>query len=250
MQNTRTTRKSCIGLEMTKQSNQNLFDALVAAMPLSFLEDMATAVPHLFAEAYNEFSNSAVVDSSQVPVLVPHYRRSLFETKFLRCAEQAGLKVQVRTTKRGASNFVVVEAGKFVFTASFVASRGQSVRNADFRTEHSELNELLDQQDLFKDEEERKPLSRDSINNSESIYGILLYGGDLTGKSHFMEFGFPTVGSSGYVDHYSFGDVLVAAREYALPAVQTEVKDGAVPTLKPHAIPKVIEKDGTTDSAT
>lgn len=232
---------------MNKQSNQNLFDALVEALPLSFLESMSMAVPNLFAEAYNEFSQSTVLDNSQVPVLVPHYRRGLFETQFFRRAHDAGLKVKVQPTKRGASNFVVVEAGKFVFTASFVSTPGQSVRNADFRNEHSELNELLDQKELFHDHEKPEELSKDLIVKSESIYGILLYGGDITGKSHFMEFGFPTVGSSGYVDHYSFCDVLVAAKELAEPTLKANSQQGPIPTFKPNALPKQ-NKDGTTDS--
>ncbi len=233
---------------MATQSNLNLFNALAAALPLSFLKGLASAGPNLFEEAFNEVSHSTVIDPSQVPVLVPHVRRAMFETQFKRQAIDAGLKAYVRPTKKGGGNFTVVEAGKFVFTASFVPTRGHAVRSADFRTEHSALNELLDQGVLFENEEEVPNLPNEVIANSEAIYGILLYGGDLSGKSNFfMEFAIPEVNGTGYVDHYSFFDVLMAAQEFAAPASDLRIQ-GPIPTFKPHAVPKVEKKDGTTDT--
>lgn len=212
---------------MQHQSNPELFKVLVEALPLSFLEGMARAVPAIYADALAELTESTVIDKQEMVTLLPHYRRAMMETKIRNEAKAAGLLALTKPTKNDTATFSFVDAGRIVLTASHVAQPNHQPRFAAFRNEHAELNELLEQMDFIG-----FPEQPDS-GTENKIYCILLYGGGGTKDkiTTFMEFAIPAPGSAGYVDHYSFASVLVAARVRAQPAVEDQI-DAAFPIRK------------------
>jgi hypothetical protein len=229
----------------TFQSNPELFTALANALPLTFLEALAQGVPALHAEAKAEATGSPLIDEPESHYVLPHLRRAMFETLFRREATKAGMQAVCMPNKRETAVFTLVRSGPFLFTASHVSQPGGAVRSAAFRSERAALNELLEQDDMFPDAlaAELKAADAGDERSVVGVYCILLYGGDVgSAVAPFMEFAFPTTESTSYVDRYSFGDVLIAARDIGRPMEENE-RDGAFPALKR------VPKEGSSDQA-
>lgn len=210
---------------MQQQSNPELFKALVKALPLPFLQGMARAIPAIYAEAHAEVNGSAVIGEAEAATLLPHFRRAILETRIRQEAANSGLAATVRKTKNDTASFSLLTFGQFMLTASHVADPGRRVRAAAFRSEHSALNEVLSQVDMFGFGEQSSA--------EQKIYCILLHGGDVRegNVTTFMEFAFPSPTDSSYVDSYPFDEVLAAA--YGLTVDQAYVQtDKAFPVLK------------------
>jgi hypothetical protein len=210
---------------MQEITNPELFKSLVAAMPLSFLEGMARALPSIYADALAELEASAVIDAQDAVTLLPHYRRAMMETRFRREAIDAGLSAIVETTKNETARYSSVTANQIVLTASYVPQPNHQARFAAFRSDFATLNELLEQGDFFG--------FADQKSTDKKIYCILLYGGAATKESvnTFMEFAFPSPEGGGYVEHYPFAQVLIAARALHSEKPKDQI-DTAHPTVK------------------
>lgn len=215
---------------MQQQSNPALFNALVAALPLQFLEGLATVLPHVNAEALASAHDSPLLDESEAAYLVPHFRRAFFEKQFRDIGRANGLNATVAWTRGETAQFSVVRAGQFVFTASYVSEPGGSTRAAAFRSDLSTLNDLLEQGQLFT--EDQAPLPKGAQIDNKDIYCILVYGGGAKGASLFMQFVFPAPLVGGSVDRYNLDEVLVAARALGEAPAPAQ-KDNAFPKRKP-----------------
>lgn len=217
---------------MQQQSNPELFNLLVEALPLSFLEAMARAVPAIYAEASAELSASTLIDEQEMGMLLPHYRRAMLETRMRRDAKAAGLVAVTKSTKNDTAKFSFVDAGRIVLTASHVAQPNHQPRYAAFRNEHAALNELLEQGDFFGFPDE--PTNGDD----GKIYCYFLYGGEVSKDkiTTFEEIAIPAPGGGGYVDHYPLASVLMVVRALNQPAVEAQL-DNAFP------VPKQLPKD-------
>lgn len=213
---------------MRQQSNPALFNALVGALPLAFLENLATALSRVHAEAVATATESPLLEETEAWYLVPHLRRAFFEKQFRDSARSAGLVAKVKSTRGDTAHFSVVEASQFVITASFIAERGGIPRAAQFRSDLSTLNDLLEQGQLFTIEQ--APVPDALLASSDDVYCILAYGGGTKRSKLFMQFVFPAPGEGGSVDRYEFTDVLEAARAAHQP--ESGIVDKAFPTPK------------------
>jgi len=220
------------------QSNPALFNALVEALPLAFLESLAVALRRVNAEAQSTAETSPLLEEPEVAYLMPHLRRAFFEKQFRDSARKAGLKPSVSTTRGDTAQFSVVNADGFVFTASYIGEPGGIPRSAAFRNEMSNLNDLLEQATLFPEEEPARAPSREV----DPIYCIVAYGGGVRGVQPWMQFVFPAPTAGGSIDRYKFDDVLVAKRGLTTPRVEKDI-DTAFPT------PKKKRSTGTDDDS-
>lgn len=213
-------------------SNPRLLNTLVEALSLGFLEEMARSVPALYAEAIAEVSASPILEDAEASYLLPHMRRAYFEANFRKVARKNALVAMVKPTRNDTATYSMIKAGNVIFTASHVSSPGAHVRNAAFRSERALLNDLLDQVDFIGFDTPKE----DRVDDG-AIYCIVLYG-EISGSNiPFMQFAFPEPETAGYVDIYTFDEVLVAARgrsiiqapnliDTAFPKPKTQPKEG------------------------
>ncbi|WP_139093424.1 hypothetical protein [Delftia sp. JD2] len=220
---------------MQKQSNVQLFEALVEAIPPQFAAGLLSSYPRLCAEAEQVALGHPLIEEPEAKYVIPHFRRGLVETAVRRLAREAGLETYARPNANGSSSFTMVKAGRFVLTASYVETPGKNVRRAIFRSEAAELNEFLDQLDMFGYDE--AGIDKQEIVLADAIYGILLYGGE--GGGSFMEVALPNQSGSGYVERYKLSDILEASNMR-----NTEATDSDKFDVSPK--PRRNRKDGST----
>jgi hypothetical protein len=205
--------------------NPDLFAALVAALPVSFLKSIHEAMPHTYHEAFHAMHYNPLLGSAEASGVVPHYRRAVFETALRKAAVQCGLQATSQPNSRRTHYFTVVRSGNIVLTASHVHERHGKVRRAQFRSDYSAVNQLLAQRTLDVFDTPEVFSVRDG-----SIYCILVHGphSDEKDCAGFMQLAIPDPRSSEWLEVYEFEDVYRAACARQSPQQQ----DGAIPKLK------------------
>ena len=211
------------------EENPELFSALVAALPYSFLAGLSKSVPRLYLEAQESVSNDPLLDPVSAEYVIPHYRRGLFETEFLGLGKTAGLNAITRQNSRRTAKYTEVQSGNFIFTASYVNDPSASVRYAQFRTHLSGLNQLMSQLSFTGEGFTSENLLA-RVESEGLIYCIVLHGPNPIDRKSvgFMKFAFPHPTLNKWLADFDFSQVLQAAQ--ALQPIQQV--DNAKPKLK------------------
>jgi len=209
-------------------TNPNLFNALVKALPTKFLLRLKQSLPRIYFEAHQMAFEESVLQDAEAEYLMKHNRGAIFESLFRQAALDSGLHAIVQPNIRASARYTLVRATNFVFTANYVDHREKSVCSAHFRNQHASLNLLAQQRFTEFD------TSEVFQGVPECVYCILLHGPDPSDKIKpgFMEFAFPNVSNTQWVDRYDFNEVLnsVLTRN---DEELVEQKDLAFPRLKP-----------------
>ncbi len=201
-----------------------LFTALVSALPEGFLSEMSGALKSIYKESHAAMHGDPLLDEPEAAYCTPHYRRALFETTLRKAALRHGLQATVDSNCRGTSDFTVITAGNFKFTASYLNDRSQRTRWAKFRTNLFELNGMLPQREFdFGLEPRREP-------DESPIYAIMLHGPSNYDRSEpgFFDIAFPNPAGTSWLAEFSIAELLQATQARRAPAQQ----DRAFPKLK------------------
>jgi hypothetical protein len=129
--------------------------------------------------------NDALIGEEGRDQLLPHIRRVLLEQKLKEIALDSGLRAEVECVNSGAHKYVAVRSGRLVLTASKTTGRNAIPRACAFREQYSDVNEHIDQQNLFPGISEPA---------DAALYGIIIHGPNERHKKElaFCCFGFPS----------------------------------------------------------
>lgn len=208
---------------MTKatQVNEMLFQQVVSDLPLAFLNELPVIQQQAYHEATEIVLNDGCFDEAEAHYIIPHLRRAKFEQLFRLRALDNGLPAIVQSTRKNAS-YTLVTAGSIILTASFAHHENEFVRPAHFRDQHSSLNSLLAQMELFE--------STMKAAETGSLYAIVLHGKKSEGTNQgFLRLAFPSHDRKCYADNYNIYDLITASQD---SGIGKEEIDLAVPTTK------------------
>lgn len=165
--------------------NDPLREYLIADVPPAFVTRLLAAADWVYKEAHAHVQNNPLLGDAERAYVEPHYRRALFERQMMDAALDSGLRAETARVASGAAQYNVVHAGRLVLTCSKTSSRYVVPRACSFREQYSDINEHIDQRQLF-------PMP--SNPGAESLYCIIIHGPDAArpGELDYCCFGFPT----------------------------------------------------------
>jgi hypothetical protein len=160
-------------------------------IPPAFLTDFATGLPFVYQEVHSTLLRKYRVSWRDV---LPHERRAAVDQHLSELAEKHGLPVLLVPNSINNSRHVETRIEPVVLTANAVATPGQMVRDAIFRTTLAESN-----YELGFDPRCYKP-------RGNAYYGILLHGPDAYDESRvaFTCLGFPNRELTAWVEEGHF----------------------------------------------
>ncbi len=171
--------------------NDSLRDYLIADVPPAFVTRLLEKAAWVYKEAHAHYQNDPLLGDAERAYMEPHYRRALFERVMMECALDSGLQAETERVSSGAAQYNVVRAGRLVLTCSKTSSRYVVPRACDFREQYSDINEHIDQRQLF---------SVSSAPSASSFYCVIIHGPSLknSGELGFCCFGFPAKDFAGW----------------------------------------------------
>jgi hypothetical protein len=172
--------------------NDSLREILVADLPPAFVTRFQEAAAWAYREAWERIKNDTSITDEGRNQLLPHLRRVLVEAKLQNIALDSGVRAESEPVSSGAHKYVAVRVGRLVMTCSKTSGRNAVPRACDFRGQYSDVNEHIDQQNLF-------PII--STPGRESLYCIIVHGPSAQEKGElgFCCFGFPSPDSQRWV---------------------------------------------------
>lgn len=219
--------------------NDSLRDYLVADVPPAFVTRVLAAADWVYKEAHAHVVNNSLLGDAERAYLEPHYRRALFERQMMDAALDSGLQAQTERVTSGAAQYNVVRAGRLVLTCSKTSSRYVVPRACSFRGQYSDINEHVDQRQLF---------SVPSNPGVASLYGIIIHGSAAKpGELGYCCFGFPTQDFEKWLqDPIDLADI----RDYQQQRYQKSDDDRAqIQPIEPKLKPQFGADDASEESA-
>lgn len=165
--------------------NDSLRDILVSDLPPSFVRRLIDAARWTYLEAHAQMEGHSLYGEPECEYLEPHVRRALFEAKLAEIALDSGLKVTTERVASGAAQYRLVRAGRLQLTGSKTTSRNVVPRRCVFRRQYADINEHINQQQLF-------PVPSDP--DVASLYCMIIHGASVErpGELGYCCFAFPT----------------------------------------------------------
>ncbi|GGA80009.1 hypothetical protein GCM10011521_17820 [Arenimonas soli] len=166
--------------------NDSLREILVTDVPPAFVTRLLSAAEWVYKEAHDTIKNNTMLGEAERAYLEPHYRRALFERKMLEVALDSGLKAVSEQVASGAAKYNLVRVGRLLLTCSKTSGRYVVPRACSFRGQYSDINEHIDQGQLF-------PVQ--SAPQEASLYCIVTHGPSTKnpGTLGYCCFGFPAM---------------------------------------------------------
>lgn len=167
------------------KANDSLREILIADVPPAFISRFLEAAQWAYREAWAQVDGNPLYAEEGRDQLLPHLRRVLLEAKLKGVALDSGLRAEPEPVTSGAHKYVAVRAGRLVMTCSKTAGPNAVPRACEFRAQYADINEHIDQQNLF-------PVV--STPGQESLYCIIIHGPSAFKKDQigFCCFGFPS----------------------------------------------------------
>ncbi|MEO0437314.1 MAG: hypothetical protein AAF098_10435 [Pseudomonadota bacterium] len=184
--------------------NEFLTDMLAADLPSRFIAKLLSELPIIYAEAFARAYDDPSWGKREGDYMLGHTRRSLYEQASRAAAEASGIRVQQHIPKRGNVSHVRVLAGRFVLVGSHVATPGGFPVHSDCRKQFAEINQHLEQGDLFTIES--KP-------GEHSLYAFITHTSVPGAPNQFRsaQVGFPNTSFDGWLqDPIDLRDILDA----------------------------------------
>lgn len=207
--------------------NDSLREILIADLPPSFVTRFIAAAAWAYQEAWDQCQNNTLLLDDGKMQLLPHLRRLLLEAKLQEIALDSGLRAESEPVISGAYKYVAVRSGRLVITCSKTTGPNAVPKSCDFREQYSDINEHIDQQNLF-------PVI--SNPGKDSLYGIIIHGpGEKEMELGFCCLGFPSQDMNSWAQApIALADV----RDYQQQRYQKPTDDRSViqevePKLKP-----------------
>lgn len=162
-----------------------LFDLLVSDLPFGFSKSLLDRVPLVYAEAFDSVTHDPRFGEPEARYMHGHTRRAIMEATLRELATDGGLKVEMRRADGvGGPEHVMIQAGRFCFTACHLSTTNGFPKESRHREQYSTINEHVAQGDLF-------PMPSEP--NEADIYGVIIHCevvGDK-GKVGTLSIGFP-----------------------------------------------------------
>lgn len=164
--------------------NDTLREILIADLPPAFVTRMIRDAEQVYPLAHSHFAHDPLLGKAERDYMEPHYRRALFERRMMDAGLDAGLKVTTQNVSSGAATYNLVRAGRLILTCSRTPSRNVAPRSCSFRGQYADINEHIDQTQLF-------PVA--STPGEAALYCIIIHGPSLedVGTLGFCCFAFP-----------------------------------------------------------
>jgi len=164
---------------------KSLFDMISSDLPPKFVSQVIDAAIWAYRDAYEAIISDNTIGDHQKGYLLPHMRRAKIETKVMEIALDCALNATVEKNVSNNTNYTLIRCGRFVLTISMTGRRNNFPANkCNFRKQYSEINQHIQQLQLFE---------IDSEPECESIYGIIIHGHNFSkqGELGFINIGFP-----------------------------------------------------------
>ncbi len=223
--------------------NDSLREILIADIPPAFVTRVLKDAEWVYKEARAHVENDPLLDDAQRAYLEPHYRRSLFEVRMKDAGLDTSLVATTEHVTSGAATYNMVRAGRLLLTCSKTAGRNVVPRACEFRDQYADVNEHIDQTQLF---------AVDSNPGAASLYCIIIHGpSDINpGELGYCCFAFPKktqdekwVWAQEPID-------LADIRDYQQTRYQKQADERAViQDVEPKLKPKFGEGSATEESA-
>lgn len=164
--------------------NDSLREILIADVPPAFVSRVLNDAQWVYKEARARVENDPLLGKAERDYMEPHYRRALLERKMIDAGLDSGLIATSERVTSGAATYNIVRAGRIIFTCSKTQSRNIVTRACVFREQYADINEHVDQQQLF-------PVNSAPI--KAALYCIIIHGEniDKPGELGYCCFAFP-----------------------------------------------------------
>lgn len=164
--------------------NDSLREILIADVPPAFVARVLNDAQWVYKEARAHVKNDPLLGEAERAYMEPHYRRALFERKMMDAGLDSGLVATPERVTSGAATYNLVRAGRLLLTCSKTPSRNVVTRACVFREQFADVNEHIDQQQLF-------PVN--STPGDASLYCIIIHGQSIEkpGELGYCCFAFP-----------------------------------------------------------
>ena len=208
--------------------NDSLREILIADVPPAFVSRLIDDAKWVYKEAHAHIKNGPLVGDAERAYLEPHYRRALFERKMMDAGLDSGLRAETERASSGAAQYNLIRVGRILLTCSRTTSRNAVPRACAFRGQYSDVNEHINQRQLF-------PMP--SQPGKSSLYCIITHGpsNEKVGELGFCCFAFPTQSGERWaqepidlVDIYDYQKARYQKRDDDRASIQS-----AEPKLKP-----------------
>lgn len=220
--------------------NDSLREILITDVPPAFITRFLESAVWAYKDAWGRVSNDPLLTDDSQDYLLPHLRRVLLESKLQELALDCGLRAESKAVSSGAHKYVAVRVGRLVLTCSKTASPNTIARACEFRDQYSEINEHINQLNLF-------PVA--STPGKESLYCIITHGPSEQKNDElgFCCFGFPSQDFKRWVQEpIPLADI----RDYQLNRFQKRDDDRKqIQDIEPRLKPQFGADDATEESA-
>lgn len=220
--------------------SDSLREILIIDIPPAFVGRVLNDARWVYKEARAHVENDQLLGDAERAYLEPHYRRALFERKMMDAGLDSGLQATTERVSSGAAQYNLVRAGRLLLTCSRTASRNMVPRSCAFREQYSDVNEHIDQQQLF-------PVP--SAPGDASLYCIIVHGPSIEkpGELGFCSFAFPSRKGDKWVQEpIDLADV----RDYQQARYQKHTDDRAqIQVIEPKLKPKFGDGSASEESA-
>lgn len=220
--------------------NHSLREILIADVPPAFVALLISGGKWAYKEAHAHVVNDPLLGDAERAYVEPHYRRALFERKMMEVGSDSGLKATTKRVTSGAAQYNVVRAGRILLTCSRTISRNVVPRACAFREQYANINEHIDQRQLF-------PVP--STPGEASLYCIVIHGPSIenSGELGFCCFAFPTQKGEKWVQEpIDLADI----RDYQQTRYQKRTDDRAeIQAVEPKLKPEFGKGSSSEESA-
>lgn len=129
--------------------NDSLREILVTDLPPAFVLRLINDAAWVYKEAHARVLNDPLLGDAERAYMEPHHRRALFERKLMDAALDSGLQATTERVSSGAAQYNLIRAGRLLLTCSRTVGRNIVPRACMFRGQYADINEHIDQLQLF-----------------------------------------------------------------------------------------------------
>lgn len=220
--------------------NDSLRDILVTDLPPAFVLRLIRDAEWVYKEAHSRVLNDPLLGDAERAYMEPHHRRALFERKLMEAALDSGLRATTERVSSGAAQYNLIRAGRLLLTGSRTGGRNIVPRACTFRGQFADINEHIDQLQLF-------PVSSEP--GEASLYCIVTHGpsAESAGELGYCCFAFPKQdGDTWAQEPIDLTDV----RDYQKVRYQrTDDARAEIQTIEPKLKPKFGDDSAAEESA-